>query len=77
MFANIFGNYLIKKKIITEDEFLTIKMHFDRTRVKLGLIAVSEKLMTEEQAEEVNRKQQLIIHIQSQQWIFHGCAWLG
>ncbi len=60
MFANIFGNYLVKKKIITEEEFLTIKMQFDRTRVKLGLIAVSEKLMTEEQADEVNGKQQLM-----------------
>lgn len=57
MFANIFGNYLVKKNIITEDEFVTIKMQLDRTRVKLGLIAVSEKLMTEEQAEEVNQKQ--------------------
>ena len=57
MFANIFGNYLVRKNIITEDEFLTIKMELDKTRVKLGLIAVSEKLMTEEQAEEVNRKQ--------------------
>ena len=58
MFANIFGNYLVKKKSITEDEFLSIKMLLDRTRVKLGLIAVSEKLMTAEQADEVNRKQQ-------------------
>lgn len=58
MFANIFGNYLVKKKSITADEFLSIKMLLDRTRVKLGLIAVSEKLMTPEQAEEVNRKQQ-------------------
>ena len=60
MFANIFGSYLVRKNIITEDEFLTIKMEIDRTRVKLGLIAVSEKLMTEEQAEEVNMKQQLM-----------------
>ncbi|MCR5687390.1 MAG: hypothetical protein K6G58_05155 [Lachnospiraceae bacterium] len=60
MFANIFGNYLVKKKIITEEEFFAIKMQFDRTRVKLGLIAVSEKLMTEEQADEVNYKQQMM-----------------
>lgn len=60
MFANIFGNYLVKKKTITEEEFFAIKMQFDRTRVKLGLIAVSEKLMTEEQADEVNQKQQLM-----------------
>ena len=58
MFANIFGNYLVKKKIITEDEYLTIKFDIDKTRVKLGLIAVSEKLMTNEQADEVNQKQQ-------------------
>ncbi len=60
MFTNIFGNYLVKKKIITEDEFFTIKMQIDKTRVKLGLIAVSEKLMTEEQADEVNYKQQMM-----------------
>ena len=60
MFANIFGGYLVRKKIITEDEFLSIKMMLDKTRVKLGLIAVSEKLMTEEQADEVNRKQQML-----------------
>ena len=58
MFANIFGNYLVKKKIVTEDELISIKMEIDRTRVKLGLIAVSEKLMTYEQADEVNLKQQ-------------------
>ncbi|MCR5302151.1 MAG: chemotaxis protein CheX [Lachnospiraceae bacterium] len=60
MFANIFGRYLVKKKIITDDEFHAIKMQFNRTRVKLGLIAVSEKLMTEEMADEVNQKQQLM-----------------
>ncbi len=58
MFANIFGNYLVKKKIVTEDELISIKMEIDKTRVKLGLIAVSEKLMTYEQADEVNLKQQ-------------------
>ena len=60
MFANIFGNYLVRKKIITEDEYISIKMQLDKTRVKLGLIAVSERLMTEEQADEVNRKQQMM-----------------
>ena len=60
MFANIFGNYLVRKKIITEDEYISIKMQLDKTRVKLGLIAVSERLMTEEQADEVNFKQQMM-----------------
>ena len=35
-------------------------MQIDKTRVKLGLIAVSEKLMTEKQADEVNLKQQMM-----------------
>ena len=60
MFANIFGNYLVRKKIITEDEFLSIKMQLDKTRVKLGLIAVSERLITEEQADEINKKQAIM-----------------
>lgn len=60
MFTNIFGNYLVRKNIITEDEFVSIKMQIDKTRVKLGLIAVSEKLITEKQADEVNLKQQMM-----------------
>ena len=60
MFANIFGGYLVRKNIITEDEFLRIKMQLDKTRVKLGLIAVSERLITEEQADEINNKQAMM-----------------
>ena len=60
MFTNIFGNYLVRKNIITDDEFISIKMQIDKTRVKLGLIAVSEKLMTEKQADEDNLKQQMM-----------------
>ncbi len=60
MFANIFGGYLVRKNIINEDEFLRIKMQLDKTRVKLGLIAVSERLITEEQADEINNKQAMM-----------------
>lgn len=60
MFTNIFGNYLVRRNIITGDEFLSIKMQIDKTRVKLGLIAVSEKLMTEKQADDINYKQQIM-----------------
>ncbi len=60
MFANIFGGYLVRKNIISEDEFLRIKMQLDKTRVKLGLIAVSERLITEEQADEINNKQAMM-----------------
>ena len=35
-------------------------MQLDKTRVKLGLIAVSERLITEEQADEINNKQAMM-----------------
>lgn len=58
MFTNIFCKFLISKGLITDDDFFAIKMEQNKTKVKLGLIAVSEKLMTEQQADQVNRKQQ-------------------
>ena len=58
MFTNIFCKFLISKNLISDDDFFSIKMEQNRTKVKLGLIAVSEKLMTEQQADQVNRKQQ-------------------
>lgn len=57
MFFNIFGKFLIEGSYITEDDYWQIKFAEDKTRVKLGLIAVSEKLMTEAQADKVNRQQ--------------------
>lgn len=60
MFANLFGKYLVKRGILSEDDFLYAKMQLNRTRVKLGLIAVSEKLMTEKDADKVNLRQQIV-----------------
>ena len=60
MFINLFGKYLISKKIITSEQLRNIRKEQSRTRVKLGLIAVAEKLLTEKQAEEINRKQALM-----------------
>ena len=60
MFSNLFGRFLVSKNLISEDEFFSVKMDMNRTRVKLGLIAVSEKLMTEQQADQVNSKQQIM-----------------
>ena len=60
MFANLFGKYLVDNNIITADDFMSIKMQLNRTRVKLGLIAVSEKMMTEAQADKVNFRQQVV-----------------
>lgn len=57
MFANIFGDYLIRKGAISESQFFSVKEEQAKTRVKLGLIAVSEKMITEKQADEINRKQ--------------------
>lgn len=58
MFTNLFCRYLISKNLITDDDFFAIKMAQNKTKVKLGLIAVSEKMMTEQQADKINRKQQ-------------------
>lgn len=60
MFANLFGRYLIEQNILSVEDFLSIRMELDKTRVKLGLIAVSEKLMTEAQADKVNSRQQVV-----------------
>lgn len=57
MFSNLFGSYLIQKGIISTEQYAGIKAEQAKTRVKLGLIAVAEKLMTQEQADEVNEKQ--------------------
>lgn len=60
MFINLFGKYLINKKILNDAQLQSIRKEQARTRVKLGVIAVAEKLLTEEQAEEINRKQALM-----------------
>lgn len=57
MFDQIFGNYLVEQGTITREKFETIIEEEAKVRVKLGLIAVAEKLMTTEQAEEVNQLQ--------------------
>ena len=57
MFANIFGNYLLEKNVIETQQYESIKATQAKTRVKLGLIAVAEKLMTQKEADAVNMKQ--------------------
>lgn len=60
MFANLFGRYLVDNNIISDEDFIGIRMELGKTRVKLGLIAVSEKLITEAQADKVNFRQQVV-----------------
>ena len=47
MFEEFFGKYLVETGKISNDDFSKIKDTMKTTRVKLGLIAVSEKLLTE------------------------------
>ncbi len=54
MFGLYFGNYLVEKNKISQAQFKDVIEQQQKTRVKLGLIAVSEKLLTAKQAEEIN-----------------------
>ncbi len=57
MINRLFGNYLVKAGKITQEQLETVIETQKKVRVKLGLIAVAEKLMTPEQADEVNNLQ--------------------
>ena len=57
MFGLYFGNYLVEKNKISQQQFEDIMMQQQNSRAKLGFIAVSEKLLTSKQAEEINNLQ--------------------
>jgi CheY-specific phosphatase CheX len=57
MFCRCFGNYLLGKNIITQDQFSQILEYGKSNRVKLGLIAVEQKLLTVAKADEINQLQ--------------------
>lgn len=57
MINQLFGKYLVKAGMLTSDQLERALETQKKVRVKLGLIAVTEKLMTFEQSEEVNRLQ--------------------
>ncbi len=57
MFGQYFGNYLIEKNKISQAEFEDVMMQQQISRLKLGFIAVAEKLLTTKQAEEINEIQ--------------------
>lgn len=60
MVNHLFGNYLVNAGIITAEQLEQAFELQKKVRVKLGLIAVAEKLMTTEQSEEVNRLQSVM-----------------
>lgn len=57
MVEYILGDYLVEIGRMTDIQLETIVEKMDKVRVKLGLIAVVEGMMTLEQADEVNRLQ--------------------
>lgn len=57
MIEQLLGAFLVKTGKLTENQLKQVFETQQKVRVKLGLIAVSEKLMTAEQADEVNRLQ--------------------
>lgn len=57
MFGQLFGKYLVKKGLLTEEEYKdAIKEHFGR-RVKIGTIAMAEGLLSQEQVDDIHRQQ--------------------
>lgn len=59
MFFRLFGNYLRDKKLLDEKQLEELMRYRRENRVKLGMLAVEQGLMTAEQADEVNRLQAL------------------
>lgn len=60
MINHLFGNYLVKSGRLTGEQLETVMEAQKKVRVKLGLIAVAEKLMTPKQSDEINRLQAVV-----------------
>jgi len=57
MFDRIFADYLVNKGMLCPDDLNRIYSGQEKRYVRLGVIAISEKLMTIEQVEEINELQ--------------------
>lgn len=57
MFSAFFGHYLLEKKIVTARQLDKAMNRQEKTRLKLGVLAVGTRLMTAVQAQEVNELQ--------------------
>ncbi|NLK27525.1 MAG: hypothetical protein GX306_04180 [Clostridiales bacterium] len=57
MFGQYFGRYLVENNKISQAELDKIMMDFENKPVKLGDIAVAEKLLTTKQADDINELQ--------------------
>ncbi len=59
MFGIYFGKYLLDKAVITVDQYKEMLEEMKSARLKMGLLAVVNGLMTEAQTETVNQLQQM------------------
>ena len=57
MFSQLMCNYLVEKGVITETITREVLTEQSGARVRLGTIAVAEKMLTEKQADEINHLQ--------------------
>ena len=57
MFDRIFANYLVETGKLSEQNVEVIFSTKEERRARLGVIAVSERVITVEQAEEINQLQ--------------------
>lgn len=57
MFSQFFGNYLVENQKITAEQLSSCMDYIKANRVKLGLIAENEGLLTRSQADELNQLQ--------------------
>jgi hypothetical protein len=57
MFGLYFGHYLVDKNKISQSQLDNIMQQHHEIRAKLGLIAVSEKILTKKQSDEINEIQ--------------------
>lgn len=60
MIASIVGNYLKDVGLLSEEQLYDLLTEHRKVRAKLGIIAVAEGLMTQEEAERVNRLQAIM-----------------
>ncbi len=60
MFDRIFGKYLVESGTLTNEQLLSVYKKQENSRSRLGLIAVTEKMMTISQVEEVNKLQAIM-----------------
>ena len=54
MFGQLFGKYLVKEKIINEAALESILSEQTKIRVKLGMIAVADKIITDRKSTRLN-----------------------